>query len=95
MARPPDKLSAWEIQKQYKAQFVHLEFKGEKRPLLHQVEHHRQSFDLQPSNQEMPIVPFGKIFILYHPAKSKLNQRSELFSKFLHKAKNLIYNLQK
>ena len=33
-----------------------------------------------------------RFFFLYHSAKSKLNQRSEMFSKCLHKAKNLIYN---
>ena len=48
-----------------------------------------------PATKKCRLCLLEKFFILYHPAKSKLNQRSELFSKCLHKAKNLLYNQQK
>ena len=45
-----------------------------------------------PATKKCRLCLLEKFFILYHPAKSKLNSRSELFSKCLHKAKNLLYN---
>ena len=45
-----------------------------------------------PTSNKCRLCLLEKFFILYHPEKSELNQRSELFSKCLHKKKNLIYS---
>ena len=45
---------------------------SEKRPLLHSVEYHWQSINLQPGYQEMSIVPFGKFFHPLSPRKIKI-----------------------
>ena len=45
-----------------------------------------------PNSNKCRLCLLEKFFILYHPEKSSLNQRSELFSKCLHKRKHLLYN---
>ena len=45
-----------------------------------------------PASNKCRLCLLEKFFILYHPEKSELNQRSELFSNCLHKKKNFIYN---
>ena len=44
-----------------------------------------------PATNKCRLCLLEKFFILYHPDKSALNRRSELFSKCLHKRKNLLY----
>ena len=44
-----------------------------------------------PATKKCRLCLLEKFFILYRPQASKLNQRSELFSKCLHKAKHLLY----
>ena len=45
-----------------------------------------------PATSKCRLCLLEKFFILYHPDKAALNQRSELFSQCLHKRKNLLYN---
>ena len=44
-----------------------------------------------PANNKCRLCLLEKFFILYHPEKAQLNQRSELFSKCLHKKKFFLY----
>ena len=44
-----------------------------------------------PATNKCRLCLLEKFFILYHPDKSALNRRSELFSKCPHKRKNLLY----
>ena len=44
-----------------------------------------------PANNKCRLCLLEKFFILYQPEKAQLNQRSELFSKCLHKKKFFLY----